>query len=206
MIGQLKAIKTQLGKYVFLALAASYLLPASGASAALCEPARTIEIETQEFQHFRSLSASRKHSVIRARVSCVEKQHVLDGKSQPYEDFWYIGSEFIGCRRQRGFELPSHRDVVIRLTHRNKKAGQDEACAGANAIVRMLLEAQLNDDFLNVAQVPVESFPAIVKGMEKNGFYPVDHPKIDTPVESLIALALSSGTEAGEKMVYFQGK
>lgn len=88
-------------------------------------------------------------------------------KQMPYEDLWYGTSEpglCLGARRLGKLGIPVRDYVSIRLL--GAMAGKANASltqvnASTDAIVRMLLDVQLNDDWIDAVVVPDDLFQSV---------------------------------------------
>jgi hypothetical protein len=80
-----------------------------------------------------------------------------------YEDLWYGTEEHglcLGARRYNALHIPSRDYVAIRVLS-EEDVSDTQLNASSDAIVRLLVDMQLNDDWIEVVIVPDNLFPSI---------------------------------------------
>ena len=89
------------------------------------------------------------------------------GPELPYETLWYNGSQPLGCRRYRDFDIVPLNIIYVYINSSSPVAH----AAAANALVRVVLDAKSNLNQITAVEVPSDSFKPFVTQMEKERFY-----------------------------------
>jgi hypothetical protein len=119
----------------------------------------TILISTEKLKSYNDVQLTLK-PVVKAKVAY---RSLKDDRSTAYEDLWYGTEEqglCLGAKRYHALAIPSRDYVTIRL-----QGGEDlsatQVNAATDAIVRIILDAQLNDDWIESVIVPDALFKTI---------------------------------------------
>lgn len=126
-----------------------------------------IYVRAQEQKGFLDFPGSPFKSMVKVTITYRSVKDDTMGDERLYEDLWYQGQNPLGCRRYRDFDLRPKDRVFVYLT----ASSPAELSASANALVRILLDANLNRDAIVGVAVPAESFWPLVDCMEVENFY-----------------------------------
>ncbi|MBI4533030.1 MAG: hypothetical protein HY711_03705 [Candidatus Melainabacteria bacterium] len=169
-----------------------------------------IEIQTEELPQFLNYPGSTLKPMVKATISYSQTTpaglSVIPNKAIRYEDFYYKACTPLGCKRLRTFGIPPGDGTAIRLKHKLSPGSSWEACAGANAIVRILLDAYLNGNPVATVLVPASSFSMVVQELHRENFYAAADAPPDEPVFSSIVLYLESEPSGNRQTMNYVGR
>jgi hypothetical protein len=146
----------------------------------------TIDINTKLLDRVMRYPNSRLHPVIKASIYF--KQPTRDEHVEPtiYEDIYYSRGRVIGLRRHNPLHIRSGTIGVIHVSGSSSDLRNDEACAAANAIVKLYLDLYLRKAALRFVVVSREFFDMVLQGLERYGF----RPAFATPEQGVYALVM----------------
>lgn len=169
-----------------------------------------IEIETEELPQFLNYPGSTLKPMLKAAVSYSQTASAAAGvipkKAIRYQDFYYKACTPLGSRRFQTFGIPPGDGTAIRLKHKLSPGSSYETCAGANAIVRILLDAYVNGNPVATVLVPASSFNMVVQELHRENFYATSDAPPDEPVFSSIVLRLESEPAGTGQTMNYVGK
>jgi hypothetical protein len=137
------------------------IAPASSSSAPITSTSSywIISITTKKLNSYNDPQLKLK-PVVRARIGYGS---IKQEQATAYEDLWYGTDEpalCLGARRYNAFTVPARDYVAIRVLG-EESPSVTQTNAATDAIVRSLLDAQLNDDWIEVVIVPDGLFKSI---------------------------------------------
>ncbi len=91
-----------------------------------------------------------------------------------YEDLWYRGTDFVGCRRFSSLPIIERKTVDARVGFDRPIASLESSGAVANAASRILLDCSLNVDTLTQVQIPADNYMLVSEQLRRAGFYPYE--------------------------------
>jgi hypothetical protein len=95
-------------------------------------------------------------------------------KRNNYEEFWYHEGRVIGQQRFCGTPTPASEQGAIIFRHREKNEPGDKfRTACTNCLVRLFLEARLNQSIVSAIIVPTDQFEKIATELAVLNFLPV---------------------------------
>jgi len=118
-----------------------------------------VDITTQRLSSYNDPQLKIK-PVVKAKVSYGSVRHLYETS---YEELWYGTDEqgcCLGARRYGPLAIQPRDYVAIRLVS-DPDASPAQLSASADAIARLLLDTQLNDDWIEAVIVPDDLFDAI---------------------------------------------
>jgi hypothetical protein len=132
----------------------------------------TIRIQTQKLQRQFDYKTSRLNNVDRLDVDYYVRDN--DQANYAYESFWYNDGKPLGLERFNPFAIPRGQGVCIKVTHSTTQPTDAELRSAANAIMRIWLESQVNQDAIIAVKIPQQSYNAIVNYLQSpnNGCVP----------------------------------
>jgi len=132
--------------------------------------------------------------VVRVKVAYREIDKNRDNTQVHYEDLWYANGNPAGMVRHYHFD-PQHCQIILRVNQ--QQVDECELEPLANALVRLYLDATLNDDVMYSCVVPNDSFDGIVTAFRSQKFFaagmPLDIPVTLDPSITLPLHTVSSG-------------
>jgi hypothetical protein len=152
----------------------------------------TIEIDTQELPRQFQYQGSSLTQVVKAEL----KYYPMDDQNSKtsYEDLWYSNARSLGLERHHKLEIKQGDAIAIRVLHKSSgSVPVDEQRAAGKAIVKAIVDANINRNMVATIKVPVGSFHTIANEIQNYNFTPTssaDPP--DTEVNSDLNLFLES--------------
>lgn len=131
----------------------------------------TVEVKTNPLPHHFEYHESHVHGIERLHVTY---QHtVTDDYPEPekvkYEEIWYHKGKPLGLERKHKFEVSKGDGVSLLVTHKESSATNEECKAAANAIMRLILDANVNKNAVVNVRVQPDSFDRIRAALEELG-------------------------------------
>lgn len=151
----------------------------------------SIFLQIEQFKDYLKFPGSSLTPMVRVRVMCQRNKEDNEiGGPIAYEDLWYRGGDFVGCRRYRQLPIEQSDTVDFQMKFDNSVCTPELAGAASNASVRMLLDCSCNLNTLSQVEVPSENFQIVVAEMQRDGFYPYE--KVFRDVTANIPMNLRS--------------
>ena len=131
----------------------------------------TIELKTKQLPHHFEYTNSHLHGVEKIHVSYVHASDSSHPDPQPteYENLWYHSGKPLGLERLHKFEVIQGDSTSILVSHSGSSASDDECKAAANAVLRLILDANLNKNAVVNIRVPDDSFERIKQDLYNLG-------------------------------------
>lgn len=156
-----------------------------------------IYIRAQALANYFNFSTSPFEAITKVTISYSLVDKGSAGPESLYETLWYNGSQPLGCRRYRDFDLPPLSIIYIYLNASSAVADG----AATNALVRILLDTKLNRNRIVAVEVPVDSFSAFVSQLQEENFYaPGKAPSATMP--GYLSLTLIDSIGEKQSVVY----
>lgn len=120
--------------------------------------------------------------------------------SNPYEEFWYHHSRPIGQRRSRRAQMQANEQGALILRIKQGDKGSNTAAA-ANCLVRLFLEARLQESIVAAVIVPEFCFEQVSSDLGQLNFFPVQ--SFTKATDGNLTLRLLSDPPGGERHFYY---
>lgn len=151
----------------------------------------TIEIKTQELPGQFQYNTSSIKDVVKAQMQYFSKDH--EDVKTLYEDLWYARTKSLGMERHHKLEIKQGDAVAIRVLHKEDSPSQDERRAAGKAVMKAVLDANLNKNMVATIKVPTNSFYTISSEIQNYHFSPAPSGGGgETPIDSDMNLFLES--------------
>lgn len=150
----------------------------------------TIEISTQKLPHQFQYTGSALKEVVKASLNYYSMED--QAHKTPYEDLWYAGMKTLGLERHHKLEITQGDAIAIRVVHKNPGAPTDEQIAAGKAVMKALLDANINRNMVATIKVPQSSFYTIASEIQNYDFSPAPAGGADMPVDSDMNIFLES--------------
>lgn len=89
--------------------------------------------------------------------------------ASPYKSLWYAQGKPLGLEMFNQLAVEKGHGVCLRVKHKTAQPSQAEVKAAANAILRMWVDARLNQSAVIVVKVPGDSFYSIIDDLRNQG-------------------------------------
>jgi hypothetical protein len=89
--------------------------------------------------------------------------------ASPYKSMWYAQGKPLGLEMFNQLAVEKGHGVCLRVKHKTAQPSQAEVKAAANAILRMWVDARLNQSAVIVVKVPGDSFYSIIDDLRNQG-------------------------------------
>jgi len=194
---------------IFLSLAAllcSQLLPCSMAicTIGLDEPEPRgivlVLLTAEEIPRYFQYKDSDLTPVVRVRISYREVDKNKDNTEVQYEDLWYANGQVVGLVRHHHFD-PKQSQIILRV-HQEELA-ESEMEATANALVRLYLDANLNDNIVYTCVVPDDSFDEMIDAFGMQQFYAPGTSDTPRMLDPTINMPLHTATSGQNRILQF---
>lgn len=161
----------------------------------------TVSVETQELERYFDYKKSGLSPLDRIDIDYYPGEDEKSQSPTHYQKLWYHDGQPLGLERLQKFGVTQGENITVRITHKGGRAKPGELKAAANAILRIWLDAQLNQNQLGVIKVPGQSLQAIANELvQKQRFVVVPEARdVEAPIMSTMTLLLES--EADGKKV-----
>lgn len=127
----------------------------------------TMCIQTQRLERQFEYDRSNLRDVDRLDVDFYTKDE--EEKAVEYESLWYHKGRPIGLERFNPLLIPRGQNICIRVTHKTDSPTNEETQAAGNMILRVMLDAQLNQSAIQTVKVPQRSFWTIINYLHSKG-------------------------------------
>lgn len=150
----------------------------------------TIEIDTQQIPRQFQYNGSVLTQVVKAQARYFSS---TDPSTQTqYETMWYSNGRSLGMERQNKLQIRQGDTIAIIVVHKSGSAQSDEQRAAAKAIMKMVVDANLNKNMVATIKVPIESFSTIAQEFQNYRFSPMTDNSSEDPTSSDLNLFLES--------------
>lgn len=161
----------------------------------------TVCITTQHLERQFKFKESRfENKVDRLDADIYYLDH--ENEANPYESLWYCDGKPLGLELFNRFSVEKGHGICIRVKHKNGDPEESEMKAAANAILRVWVDARLNQSASFVVKVPASSFYQIVDELRMQGMTRLQNPTDITVNDPLTLLVQAESSGASERMVY----
>lgn len=124
----------------------------------------TVEIKTEEMPHQFRYHNSNLRPVIKTEFTYYHMED--ESNKTKYQKIWYGNDKALGLERTHEFELTQGESIAIKVKHKDDSPGMEEKKAAARAVMRAVMDAQLNKNMVQEVKVPDESFNTITQTMQ----------------------------------------
>ena len=154
---------------IWLAICQVIVLPYVSAQNMLPRQAcnNIVYVKAQELENYFDFSESPLKAIAKVTITYCTVNGGSLGPELPYETLWYNGSQPLGCRRYRDFDIVPLNTIYVYL---NSSSAVSHAAA-ANALVRILFDAKSNRNSITAVEIPSDSFKLFITQMQKENFY-----------------------------------
>lgn len=129
----------------------------------------TVEITTKQLTHEFRYHNSQLNPVIKADLVYFDNDH--EDHKVKYESLWYAHDKALGLERLHDFAVSQGEAIAIRVKH-SDGAGVEEQKASARAVMRAVLDANLNRNMVAVVKVPHGAFDTISSTIQEYDLQP----------------------------------
>lgn len=135
----------------------------------------TVNIQTQHLdRQFQYEGSTLKDKIDRLDVDIYYRDD--KSTSTAYESLWYFEGKPLGLELFNKFFVKPGQGVCVSVTHRSNTPSAEEMNAAANAIMRIWVDSQLNQNAVIMVRVPQRSFSSIVSSLQRQGM--VETPNV----------------------------
>lgn len=150
----------------------------------------TLQIQTEKLPAQFQYNGSNLKEIVKARMHYYsmedQEQKVL------YEDLWYSKSKSLGMERHHKLEMKKGDAIAIRVLHKNPSASEDEQKAAGKAVMKAIMDANINRNMVATIKVPISSFSEISAEIQNYNFSLAPTGMGETPIASDLNLFLES--------------
>lgn len=151
-----------------------------------------VNIDTRVVDPCLSFPTSDLHPVIKASVRFLQRgPKKLNLQPTTYEDLYYSHCRVIGLRRHSNLEIKAGSQGDIFVGNASSDFRSEEACAAANAVVRLFLDLYRRKAPLASVVVPRDFFDTVVSELQRYGFRP-SSGVVDQPIVALVMIHIAS--------------
>lgn len=186
--------KTVLSLLAAISLSAVMNLSPSADAAPAIHVARpyewTVQIQTEKLPRQFQYNSSMIKEVVKARMH----YYSMDDQDHKtlYEDLWYASAKTLGLERHHKLEVKQGDALAIRVLHKNPAAPEDEQRAAGKAVMKAVLDANINRNMVATIKVPMASFNVIASEIQNYDFAVAPEGMGETPIASDMNLFLES--------------
>ncbi|PWU01977.1 MAG: hypothetical protein C5B53_02215 [Candidatus Melainabacteria bacterium] len=143
-------------------------------------------------------SNSQLMPVVRIKIAYREIDKNRDNTEVKYEDLWYAGGRPVGLERYHSLDLHGSQ-IILRVNQ--QELDEREINPVANSIVRVFLDAALNDNSVYSCIVPNEPFDTILSAFQNQRFYAPGTS--DVLLDPSITLVVHTQTSGQNRLLQF---
>ena len=166
--------------YALAAIASMSMPSAHAAAPGLNQPHDwTIEIRTKEMPLHFEYQGSTLRPLVKADLK-FWKMSDEDNK-KAYQYLWYANGKTLGLERKGKLTITEGDAIGIKVVHDDNSPVEEERRAAGKAIMRAVLDAQINHNMIAAVKVPIGSFNSIIAEIQNYNF----HPASESPNEEL---------------------
>lgn len=150
----------------------------------------TVEVNTEKLDRHFQYNTSTIKEVVKASLqyySMEDQEH-----KTAYQDLWYANAKSLGLERHHKLEIKQGDAIAIKVLHKEGTAPDDEKRAAGKAVMKTVLDANINKNMVATIKVPMSSFNIIASEIQNYGFSPAPGGGVETPVDSDMNLFLES--------------
>ncbi len=148
----------------------------------------TICITTQHLERqFKFKGSQFEDKIERLDADVYDKDN--EHNAAPYKSIWYSQGKPLGLEMFNRLQVEKGHGVCIRIKHKTANPSQSELKAAANAILRLWVDARLNQSAVIIVKVPGDSFYSIIEDLRNQGMDVAQEPNnwnINEPMTLLI--------------------
>lgn len=128
----------------------------------------TICLTTQHLERqFKFKGSQLEDKIDRLDADVYDKDN--EENASPYKSLWYAQGKPLGLEMFNQLAVEKGHGVCLRVKHKTATPSQAEMKAAANAILRMWVDARLNQSAVIVVKVPGDSFYSIIDDLRNQG-------------------------------------
>lgn len=139
----------------------------------------TVVVQTRHLERqFRYKKSSMEEQIYRLDVDYFRGDDETKEPSTAYETMWYHNDTPMGMERFNNFGVTPGQSTCIQIKHKDNNPTHEETQAAGNIIMRIWLEARLNQSGVTIIKVPDQSFAGIIEYLHSKGYSntPSDDP------------------------------
>lgn len=131
----------------------------------------TVVVQTRQLERqFKYKRSSMEDQIYRLDVDYFRGDDETKEPSTAYETMWYHNDSPLGLERFNAFGVTQGQSVCIRIKHKTNAPTDREVQAAGNIIMRLWLEARLNQSGVTIIKVPEQSFAGIIEYLHSKGY------------------------------------
>ncbi|SRR5579885_2372228 len=146
-----------------------------------------VDIETKSSPNIFRYKGAKLTPVYVARVNLLEARK--DAQPTTYELFWGARGKTMALERRSEFNIPKNQGVQFKLSHKSDTAPYAETQLAVDAMLRVLLDLQLNANPVFAARVPSDSFDDVVNALQEREFALKSNGP-ETPLQSSLVISI----------------
>lgn len=147
-----------------------------------------ISIETRPVPNMFRYKGSKLTPVSEAKVS-VRAAHP-DAVPAAYEMFWGgANGKTLGLERYGMLRLPRGDSVAFKISHASEHAQYTETRLAVDALLRLVLDLQLNSNLVFSVRVPTDSYDDVVNALQEKNFL-VKSNAPETPLMTTLVISI----------------
>lgn len=150
----------------------------------------TIEIDTQQLKQQFQYNSSELKELVKAKLFYYKVAN--EEEKTDYQDLWYAKAKSLGMERHHKLEIDQGDAIAIKVKHLGEYTSYDEQRAAGKAVVKTILDANLNKNMVATIKVPLTSFTTIASELQNYQFSPAPGGGADMPIDSDINLFMES--------------
>lgn len=157
----------------------------------------TICVTTQHLERqFKFKGSQFEDKVDRLDADVYDKDNA--DNAAPYKSLWYADGKPMGLEMFNKLAVEKGHGVCLRIKHKTATPSQAEMSEAANAILRLWVDARLNQSAVVVVKVPGDSFYSIVDDLRTQGMEVAPENQLGADGDDAMTLLIESDS-VGQK-------
>jgi hypothetical protein len=157
-------------------------------------------LTAERVPNYLKYSDSKLTPVVRVKVAYREIDKNRNNREVQYEEYWYADGNPVGLVRHCQF-VPHGCQIMLRVNQQQIETSEMEPLA--NALVRLYLDTNLNDNVLYSCIVPDQSFNDMLTAFKSQRFFAPGVQDVAVALDPSINLPLHSATSGINKVLQF---
>lgn len=151
----------------------------------------TICVTTQHLdRQFKFKGSQMEDKIDRLDANVYDKDN--EENSSPYKSLWYSQGKPLGLEMFNHLAVERGHGVCLRVKHKNANPSQAEMKAAANAILRLWVDARLNQSAVVVVKLPGDSFYQIIDDLRNQGMDVAQKAELGGEIAESMTLLIES--------------
>ncbi|MBX9686982.1 MAG: hypothetical protein K2X27_09785 [Candidatus Obscuribacterales bacterium] len=151
----------------------------------------TICVTTQHLERqFKFKGSQFENKIERLDADVYDKDN--EQNSVPYKSLWYWQGKPLGLEMFKHLPVERGHGVCLRIKHKTSNPSEAEKKAAANAILRLWVDARLNQSAVITVKVPGDSFYSIIENLRLQGMDVAAEAKDGEDINESMTLLIES--------------